>query len=273
MKLHTLVFSPTGTSAKIARAVVDGILKAEACETSLLDGTKRAVSSTFEPEDLVVMAAPVYGGKMAPIAKERFRQVSAQATPCVLLAVYGNRAFENALNDMAGFAESLGLMPIAAGAFIGEHSYSTPQTPIAAKRPDAADLKAAEEFGQAIAQKLKNGKPLPIDTASLHDEPSPETSLQNFRTFVMNYQQEQKVHPKQYLPEVDARLCTGCGTCAESCPTAAISQDGRQTEAAPCIKCCACVKVCPVGARSLFTPFAAVLSKNFNTRKSPVRLV
>ena len=64
---------------------------------------------TYAPEtDILVsddcfaiIAAPVYGGKMAPAAKERMAAIKGSGTPCAVVAVYGNRSFENALADMA----------------------------------------------------------------------------------------------------------------------------------------------------------------------------
>lgn len=270
MKIHSLVFSPTGTSAKIARAIADGILQMKNDAGSFSDATRQPLRDSFGQEDLVVMAAPVYGGKMAPLAKERFRDVKGRHTPCVLVAVYGNRAFENALRDMADFARNRGFVPVAAAAFVGEHSYSSARTPVAAGRPDDSDLKAAGELGMAIARKVQTGNLSPVEPGSLRDEVSSEKSLRNFRNFVKEYQQQRKNAPVQYLPELNPALCNGCGTCAQACPTAAIGAKGQGLEAEKCIRCCACVKVCPSGARSFFTPFASVLAENFNVRKSPV---
>lgn len=151
MTLRTVTFSPTGTTAKIVSAIASGIMDTIKCESIICDTTYRpAETFVAGPDDITVIAAPVYGGKMAPIAKNRLTAIKGPDSPCVLVAVYGNRAFENALNDMADFATSLGFMPVAAGAFIGEHSYSSPATPIAVGRPDADDMETSREFGRNI---------------------------------------------------------------------------------------------------------------------------
>ncbi len=155
MTLRTVTFSPTGTTAKIVSAIASGIMDTIKCESIICDTTCRpAETFVAGPDDITVIAAPVYGGKMAPIAKTRLTAIKGLNSPCVLVAVYGNRAFENALNDMADFATSLGFMPVAAGAFIGEHSYSSPATPIAVGRPDADDIETAREFGRNIGRHL-----------------------------------------------------------------------------------------------------------------------
>jgi heterodisulfide reductase subunit A-like polyferredoxin len=56
-----------------------------------------------------------------------------------------------------------------------------------------------------------------------------------------------------YVSQVDEGLCTGCGTCAELCPFAALSlQDGLVTvDREACMGCGVCVSQCPQEALSL----------------------
>ena len=44
--------------------------------------------------------------------------------------------------------------------------------------------------------------------------------------------------------------CISCGSCADSCPTGAISQGDTKYEidANACVDCCACEGDCPTGA-------------------------
>jgi ferredoxin len=68
--------------------------------------------------------------------------------------------------------------------------------------------------------------------------------------------------------------CDVCGTCADVCPTAAISIDGRvATEIERCIRCCACVKSCPTGARvwedDMMKKIVGWLNENCAVRKEP----
>lgn len=44
---------------------------------------------------------------------------------------------------------------IAGATFVGEHSYSTDKNPIAVGRPDADDLRFAENFGAKIRTKIE----------------------------------------------------------------------------------------------------------------------
>lgn len=278
--IRTIFFSPTGTSKKIAEAITRGVA-APTDESTLaltvqtLDLTHTAGSeTTLSAETVAVIAAPVYGGRIAPVAMKRLAGIRGSGGPAVVVALYGNRAFEHAVVELAGLVSRQGFVPVAAAAFVGEHSYSTPETPIAAGRPDAQDLTAAEAFGRAIRQKLDAGACSPVDAAQLKERRAPSLSTLRFIRFVLKYRRQQKRHPVVYLPECDAERCTLCGRCAAICPVGAISRgDETRTDPARCIRCCACVKGCPVGARTFHTPFAEALSRNFFRRKEPVTLL
>ncbi len=271
MNIYSYTFSPTGTSAKILQSINAGIADSSGPKAEYRDLTRvPAEDRVFQDADLVIVAAPVYGGKISPLIKQRLGSVSGNGAKCILVAVYGNRAFENALVDFAGFMTGRGFVVCGAAAFVGEHSYSTAETPIAQGRPDAQDIADAGTFGKEIAAKALSCELRSIDIESLKDIPSPAGALLAFRDFVMAYQKQQAEAPKVYLPQVDIGRCDDCGACLAACPTAAISSDFHGVDAEKCIKCCACVKTCPQNARTLSTPFAKPLSENFSLRKSPL---
>jgi hypothetical protein len=68
--------------------------------------------------------------------------------------VYGNIGFGMSLKESTSLARSMRLTPVAAATFIGEHSFSCPEIPLAAGRPDGQDLSKAETFGAELARKL-----------------------------------------------------------------------------------------------------------------------
>ena len=231
----TVVFSPTGTSKKIAETVARSIASDA--------GTEAAALKTIDLTHAAAHSAALW-------------------------------AFEKAAAELAALAARQGFVPVAAAAFVGEHSYSTPETPVAAGRPDAQDLARAAEFGAAVRKKLAAGTPAPVDAAKLKDVHTPLVPMLRFIRFVVGYRRRQKKNPVVYLPACDADRCTHCGRCAAICPTQAIARgDEAHTDPARCIRCCACVKGCPVGARSFHTPFAAALARSFTRRKQPVTIL
>ena len=250
---HLVFFSPTHTSARIARAVGEGIGMGRRIETDLTldEGT----SPILINDALTVIAVPVYGGRVAPIALQRLKRLKGHNAPVILLTIYGNRDYEDALVELRDTAVEQGFTPLSAGAFIGEHSYSRPNMPVAAGRPDADDLQKAEQFGrESLRFFLESTFPLPsfYIKGNVPYKPLPAG---NNATPVCN------------------DLCYACGNCIEVCPTHAIhlSADGSQIEtiAERCIRCCACVKECPTGARIFDSPFTAILHEKFSARREP----
>lgn len=279
--VYTVVFSPTGTSKKIADAAARAIatqaeaLSGETPALKTIDLTHAAAQEvTLPAEAVAVIAVPVYGGHVAPTAVKRLEKLHGTGTPALVVAVYGNRAFEKAAAELAELAARQGFVPIAAGAFVGEHSYSSDAAPIAAGRPDAQDLAQAAAFGAAVCRKLAAGDSSAIDARRLKAPRTPLMPMLRFIRFVVGYRRRQKKNPLVYLPACDAERCTHCGRCAAKCPTQAIARGGEEhTDPARCIRCCACVKECPIGARTFETPFAAALARSFTRRKPPVTLL
>lgn len=168
MKSELHYFSPTKGGEKIAKAIARG-----------LEGDDK---SDITP---AVFVTPVYSGHMPGAAKERFKNIKAKGNqPAILVAVYGNRAFEHALTDLEIFIKERGYTPVAAAAFVCEHSYSTPETPIAAGRPDISDLQEAEQLGYAVKTKLLMGDLSPTNATQLKDDPIPEEQAKSFMAAV-----------------------------------------------------------------------------------------
>ena len=271
---HLVFFSPTHTSAKIARAVGDGIGMGRRMETDLtLDESADPIEIT---NALTVIAAPVYGGRVAPAALKRLKRLKGNNAPAILIAVYGNRDYEDALIELRDTAVELGFTPLSAGAFIGEHSYSTTNMPIAAGRPDASDLQIAFQFGQDSLNKLieKTAVTSPeLQAACKLKSLGGKLSILLSSFFIKGTSPYKIVQAGKPACPVCTEACFVCGECVEVCPTHAISisKDGSkiETDVNRCIKCCACVKECPNEARIFHTSFAAILHEKFNTRREP----
>ena len=253
---HLIYFSPTHTSKQVAEAIVHGTgIKNILPVNVTLQTTGEAV---IPASALAIIVVPVYGGRVAPLAMERLQNIRGLDTPTVLVVVYGNRAYEKALMELDAFALPHGLKVIAGATFIGEHSYSTDEHPIAAGRPNDSDLALATEFGKKI-----------IDVRAIKRPRQPFFPLFRFLRKVIKLRKSGTPLPR--TPWVkDESLCTHCGLCVVHCPAGAITKgDELNVDETKCIKCCACVKVCPRNAKVYDTPFAALLSDCFKKQKQP----
>ena len=261
--LHLLYFSPTQTTKKVLIAIADGFKPAAVRHSDLtLPDSIRSEESGEKirvDDGLAIIGVPVYAGRVAPPAAGRLRRFKADGAPAVLVVLYGNRDFEDALRELKDLAVEAGFRPIAGGAFIGEHSFADSKFPIACRRPDQEDLKKSSELGALIKKKIQQ-----VD--SVDSLPIPE--------FPGNYPYRDVHSWKDCSPETLEDLCTRCGTCVSVCPTAAIVlKDKILTATGACIVCCACVKNCPSGARVMRDPrvlaIAEWLWQNYHQRKEP----
>ena len=270
LNLRTIYFSATGTSKKIALALSQSI----ATEFVVEDITFQSLQNTsYATDDLLCIAVPVYGGGVAPIALKRLDAIRGNNTPAVVVVVYGNRNFERAAVQMSDFLAERGFVTIAVAAFVGEHSYSTEQSPIAVGRPMVEDINDANRFGELVKQKLTKGLES-ADVSTLQCPDSGEENVKAFVEFVKGYQAEQAKNPVKLLPITDENRCVMCGVCVDVCPMEAIDrEDVSVVDPTLCIKCCACVKECPKEAKLLNSPFAPMLSKYFSQPKPNVWVI
>jgi Dissimilatory sulfite reductase (desulfoviridin), alpha and beta subunits len=273
-KAHIIYFSPTSTSKQVASSIVHGT---GIENVSVTDLTHQSPAETeISSDTLVVIAVPVYGGHVAPLAFERLKSIQGNDTPAVLVTVYGNRAYEKALMELDMYATRHNFKVIAAATFVGEHTYSTERYPISPGRPDKDDLAFAEDFGKKIVEKILKAtdaeKLYPVDVRTIKRPKQPFFFLLGFLREMIALRKSGIASPK--VPATDADKCIHCGECVECCPNEAIvAGDELNTIAERCIKCCACVKGCPENARTLEVPIAPLLSKYFKREKCPQVLV
>jgi NAD-dependent dihydropyrimidine dehydrogenase PreA subunit/NAD(P)H-dependent FMN reductase len=206
-------FSPTRSTAAVVRAVARGLSPASAreCDLTLPDAQTPTFDgpATGKGPEVAIIGVPVYGGRVPALAAERLARVQGNGTPAVLVVVYGNRAFEDALLELRDIAVASGFRPVAGGAFIGEHSFSSETTPVAVGRPDEADLELAASLGARAAARLAALGADGLSSLPPLDVPGDTP-----------YKARKDRSPVG--PEVDTEACTGCCACAEVCPTGAI---------------------------------------------------
>ncbi len=153
--VRLVYFSPTKTTQKILEGIAQGTAIGKVEHLDLTPPEAKTAGPDEMQDELVLLGVPVYGGRVPLEAVPRLQQLKANATPAVIIVVYGNREFEDALLELRDLARASGFIPVAGGAFIGEHSFASDTTPIANGRPDPEDLKKAKEFGMMIRGKLK----------------------------------------------------------------------------------------------------------------------
>ena len=173
--VYKLLFSPTGGTAAVANALTDGQI------VDLTDRSRDFSAVALTAEDVAVIAVPSYAGRVPKTAAARLAEVQGGGARAVLVCVYGNRAYEDTLVELADLAEAAGFRAAAGIAALAEHSIARTY---AAGRPDAADKAELHTFWEKIEAKLRAG-----------DATDPRRT--------------------------DADLCIGCMRCVALCPVQA----------------------------------------------------
>ena len=237
MRYIQLIFSPTGGTEKAAKLVTSEW--GPTVETiDLTDPAADFAEYTAEADDLVLIAMPSYGGRVPGLAARRLARVRGGSARCVLLCVYGNRAYEDTLVEMADIAEAGGFTVAAAISAVAEHSI---MRQYASGRPDQEDRRRLKAFGREILEKYRAG--------TLKDKPP-----------IPGNRPYKKAGGAGLVPKADDS-CNGCGLCAERCPAAAISRENLKTaDPKKCISCMRCVAGCPQGARKVNGAVVATVS-------------
>ncbi len=242
-------FSPTGRSRKAVGTVLAQFTGYR--EELDLTAAKRRPDYVFTEDEVVVMGAPVYAGRLPQTAVERFRRLKGHKTPAVILVTYGSRDYEDALVELEDVMQEQGFSPIAAAAVVASHNI---MPKIAEGRPNGADLEKLSEFGRRCA-----GIVAGLAGSS--------------RIGRLEVPGSRPYRPYQaFSVKIRTASCTDCGLCIRECPVQAISRtDPKIMDEERCISCMRCVEVCPQGSRRLSSILLLAIGLKLKKSCDPAR--
>lgn len=226
MKITSIYFSATYTTKRVVEAVAKNLSN----ELKVYDITNDVATETVEipADELVLVGVPVYAGRVPAMAAERLRRFKGDNTPVVVVAVYGNRHYDDAVLELHDIMTEQGFRTVSAGAFIAQHSIFPK---LGKARPDAEDMADIKLFAEKSAELLAKG----------------------FGEITLPGKRPYKVPGGIPIWPTASRRCTACGACARLCPTGAIDPDSpKGVDKTRCIKCGRCIVVCPAKARRFY---------------------
>ncbi|MDE7024782.1 MAG: EFR1 family ferrodoxin [Paramuribaculum sp.] len=228
MRIYEIYFSPTGGTKKVADALVKG-LGHESTHIELSDNATATQTITLSENDIAVIAVPSYSGRVPSVAIQRLSNIKANGAKAIVVAVYGNRAYEDTLVELQDATQLSGFVVIGAIAAIAEHSIAHKY---ATGRPDTNDLSQLKEFSRKINAKLSKG-----------DSSCP--AIPGNRPY-------RKASNTSITPVAITKKCMKCGLCSVKCPVGAIDKNNpTKVNKEICISCMRCVSFCPHNARKI----------------------
>lgn len=249
-RLVCIYFSATDTTRQYVKALSESF-EAPVTESINLADNIDAPIREFAPGDLLILAAPVYGGRLPVRASLWFKQLRGKGAKAIAVTVFGNRNYDDALLEMTDILSDNGFIVIGAGAFVAQHSIFPK---VAASRPDSDDIQQLNIFASQCKDALSGNH-----TGKL--------AIKGNRPY-------KKIAGVGLSPVGDTEKCNLCGKCAEKCPVGAIDSASPCTTAADiCISCGRCIHVCPRKARHYkgvkYNLIGAIFTAAFSRRKAP----
>lgn len=236
-------FSPTEGTKKAVELLVQHLTQ----NPQYLDLTRRKLrreKKSFSSQELLVAAAPVYRGQLPVLKDQLFSNLKGNHTPCVIMAAYGNRHYDDTLSQMKRILEERGFVCIGAIAPIIPHIYSDK---LGAGRPNEQDEAIFKKFAVLIKKRIEEGEKQGFISVKVPGNPMPD-------------KKEMKV-----LPQIlDKEKCTNCQVCVQKCPVYAISKETLEVDEDKCISCMRCALLCKKNARTFhYSKIQEDLEKEF----------
>lgn len=257
--LNIISFSPTHSTSQIVKTISDSLSYKNIHKLDLTKASSKEANITCHKNSLTIIAVPVYGGRVPLDAVNRLSKIKGNNSAVAIIAVYGNRAYEDCLLELKDIATECKFNTIAAATFITQHTFSSEENPIGKNRPDKNDITKIKEFSKLLSKKVTNIN----DLESLNEIKIPG-----------NFPYRERGKNLLIAPRTDESICTKCKACELACPVNAITVGETViTDNSLCILCNACVKVCDPKARIFDDPIiknlAIRLSNNCKERKEP----
>jgi NAD-dependent dihydropyrimidine dehydrogenase PreA subunit/flavodoxin len=237
-----MYFSATGTTEKIVCGIGEEILENTDSKIAintigftLPDSRKNQI--LFNNEDIVIIGVPVYAGRVPNVLLKHLNSIKGNGALAIPVVVYGNRNYDDALIELNDILELNGFKIIAAGAFIGEHSFSKI---LGQNRPDEKDMDIVKDFASKIYEKLTT------------EDKFESLAIKGSKPYRAYYKPENKegipVDIRKVTPKTNS-MCNDCKLCVTVCPMGSIDFNDVSKLNGICIKCGACIKKCVNNAK------------------------
>lgn len=251
-KVNLIYFSATSTTKKIVQLITAGLGISQVTNYDITQGEQNEV--TFGEDEIAIFGVPVYSGRVPAIAVKSLEKFRGNNTAAIIVCVYGNRDFDDALLELQEIVSTNRFKVISVGAFVAQHSIFPG---VGQGRPDESDKAIAMGFGETSLEKL-----------------GCEDDINLFPRIIVKGNTPYKKPGSIPLSPKTSKKCNACGKCARLCPAQAIDKNNpRKTDKTRCIACARCISICPEKAKNfgglLYWFASRKFTKKYAERKEP----
>lgn len=262
--VQSLIFSPTGSTRKVAAKVCEGVGIQSVDSIDLTTPKNREEWSGEFNADLLLVGVPTYDDTIPSLILTYLTKLQGKGKWAVPITVYGNVSPGACLQELCGLLKFRGLRILAAASFAAENSFASKELPLAIGRPDEKDLEIMYGFGKMIREKInRNLVEAKVEIADLK--------------IGRNYSRRPDEYPEKNVVNLarvdfDESKCTYCLECIGVCPSGAIDAQSLAINDSFCFRCFACSRVChsealkPVIVKDMVDYFQSLIDK----RQEPI---
>lgn len=244
MPIISHCFTGTGNTQRTAEIVGQALAEALgmsfiATQFTLPEERKQPMSA--DVDNIYLIGVPVIAGRVPNLLLPYLKALRGNGALAIPFVTYGNRAFDDALSELTGILKDNHFRILAAGAFIGRHTFAHK---LAFGRPDEKDLQVMRQFARDIAEKIRKGT---------YTEPTVPGAYPPGPYYQPRDSQGKPISIVKITPKT-TDACNDCKICSLACPLGSIDYEDCSIITGPCMKCGACVEKCPVEAKYFDDP-------------------
>ncbi len=234
MNVAIIYFSPTGSTARIAKEVHD-TLKETAVDVEEHDITSysdRQKIIDLKNYNAIVFGFPIYYWRAPRVIRNWLKSIKGEGKKCATFFTYGGVNIGAAHYNMKTILNQQDFFLVASAEFICSHTYNLAGWDIFKNRPNHEDYEIAREFALKILQKFTTNAPeVEITNPDIKEEQldTMETAMKRATS----------------TPFRDVEHCSMCRTCETSCPVHAMNAEKGKPNRKLCIRCLRCLANCP----------------------------
>ena len=246
MTVAIFYFSPTGSTAQIAKVVLKTLLdlKIEVEEHDITSFSNRQESIDFQNYELIFFGFPVYVHRAPSLIREWILTLDGKGRRCSTFFTYGGISMGMAHYDTHERLKRQNFQPFSSAEFVAKHTYNLGGWELLENRPNENDFSIARQYTMKTYQAVKNSF---YSNLSFKEPHTTEKKLKRLN------RGRSGVKP----PSREGQSCSMCLECEKECPSNAMNAQIGEADKKICIKCLRCVYICPDGVLKTndLTPF------------------